>query len=119
MKEEALRGVIDTVRNVFRSEQLEDLPTRHIDPFRRDFFSWLFGREALAQDEPPALRKGQPFFSWLFGPEQLAEAPPAPRAARTPFLETLFAGEDLPLDEKPEHAGGRGAAPPDRDRRAG
>jgi len=113
-----LRGFFGAVREVFRPEHLEDLPARHIDPFRRGFFSYLFGRESLPKDEAPAGRPGPPLLAWLFGPEDLPEdLAGKPAAGRAPFLGTLFAGEDLPLDEKPAAPRRRSDAP--RGRRAG
>lgn len=115
-----MSGVIEAVRNVFRGERLEDLPMRHIDPFRPDFLGWLLGRESLPRDEVPTVTKAPAFLSWLLASEELAEAGDAPSpSGQARFLESLFAGEELPLDEKPEKAGGRGATPPARNQRAG
>jgi len=119
MRGKPLRGLVEAVKSVARPETIEDLPVRHIDPFRRDLLSWLFGREPLPRDEMPAPPRRPPLLSLLFGAEALPEPGGAPGPGRTAFLTTLFAGEDLPLDETPVKAGGRGAAPPARNQRAG
>jgi len=100
-------GPLETLRILFGTEKIEDLPSRHIDPFRRGLLGWLFGREELPRDEPP-LRRGKPLLSWLFGRDELPVDPPRePPSASPPFLATIFARERLARGEG--HAAGGGA----------
>jgi len=101
-------GVIEAIRVIFGREKIQDLPARHIDPFRLGLLGWLFGREELPQDEPP-LRPSKPaLLTWLFAPEDLPYEEPRPpvKAGSPPFLQTLFAREELPRDGEGGAAGG-------------
>lgn len=66
------------IRDIMRSERLDELPAVPIDPERISFFSRLFKTESLPFDERPELR-----------------------GERTSFIARLFSREALPVDPVP------------------